>query len=69
MPAKFRKLIAVLAAWGVTVEKPKSGSHWKARYGGKMYPIPAHGMGTEVPDHYIRGVCRAFDYDEFKRSL
>ena len=30
-----------------------------------------NGMKTEIPDEYIRGICRAFgiDLDEFKKRL
>lgn len=71
MPAKFRTLVAALIQWGATVDKPSKGSHRKVRYGDRVYVIPAHAMGSEVPDVYIRGVCKAFgfDYAEFRKSL
>jgi hypothetical protein len=49
----------------VTVEAPGSGSHFKARRGSTVFPIPAHnGPKSEIDDRYIRAVCRAFDLDE-----
>ncbi len=41
-----------LQTFGIAVEKPKGGSHWKAvGPGGVTYPIPAHnGQKPEVAD-------------------
>ena len=66
MPARLAKLANALGEYGVRVEKPKKGSHWKAkRDGDGTYPIPAHnGMRTEISDVYIQGVCRHFAIDE-----
>ncbi len=66
MPARLRDLIRAAAALGVTVERPRSGSHWKARRDGfRPYPIPAgNAERTEIGDQYIRGMCRALGLDE-----
>lgn len=65
MPARLRDVVRALRQLGVEVEAPSSGSHWKARKGGAVYPIPAHnGERSSIGDVYIRGVCRAFDLDE-----
>jgi hypothetical protein len=65
MPARLRDLARALQALGVTVEPPSSGSHFKARRGSIVFPIPAHnGPKTEIDDRYIRAACRAFDLDE-----
>ena len=74
MPARLREIIAICAErYGITVEKPSSGSHWKCKRDGcRTYPIPAHnGERSEIPDQYIRALCRNFgiDYDEMKRLL
>lgn len=72
MPARLRDIVRVLKASGVDVEKPNSGSHWKAVLDGKTYPIPAHnGDKTEIDNKYIRGVCDCFDLnvDDFKKKL
>lgn len=72
MPARLQDIKRVLESLGVTIEMPRSGSHYKAVKGGVMYPIPAHnGMRTEIGDQYIRGLCRAFEIDpqSFKAKL
>lgn len=64
MPARFRDLIRALAEFEISVEEPKSGSHWKARRGSIVYPIPAHNREkTEISDEYIRGIARRFGLD------
>ena len=61
------------ADYGISVEKPRRGSHWKAKKSGyRTYPIPAHnGARTEISDDYIVGLCRCLDIDlaEFKAKL
>ncbi len=65
MPARLRDLARALRALGIDVEEPSSGSHWKATFDGRVYPLPAHnGPKSELADVYIRGVCRAFSLDE-----
>jgi hypothetical protein len=56
----------VLKDFGCSVEKPSSGSHWKARAAnGAMYPLPAgNGLRTELGDKYIKGLCRNLGIDE-----
>jgi hypothetical protein len=73
MPARLREIMRVCATFGIEVQKPGGGSHWKARRDGSgTYPMPApNGERTEIPDKYIRGLCRHFDidYSEMKRLL
>jgi predicted RNA binding protein YcfA (HicA-like mRNA interferase family) len=61
------------ARFGIVCEQPGKGSHWKFRANdGKCYTVPAHnGPKTEIPDQYIRGLCRAFgiEYDEMRKLL
>ncbi len=65
MPARLSDIARACAALGIEVEKPKTGSHWKARLGGTVFPIPAGNAGkTEIPDLYIRKLCRCFGIDE-----
>ena len=73
MPARLNKIIAVAAEYGVTITTPSSGAHWKAKKAGcRTFPISAHnGARSEIPDEYIRGMCRCFgiDYKEFRAKL
>ncbi len=73
MPARLRDLMRIAAHFEVVIEPPAGGSHYKARRPGcRVYPIPAHnGERTQIPDEYIRGLCRNFgiDYAEMKRLL
>jgi hypothetical protein len=73
VPARLRKIRKACSAYGIELETPKGGSHWKFRRGkGPTYPVPSHnGLKTEVPDEYIRGLCAHFDLDrdEFKKML
>ncbi len=73
MPARLRQIAQVARAkYGIDIEEPKSGSHWKAKRDGKVYTLPAHnGPKTELSDVYVRGLCRAFgiDYEEMKEHL
>ncbi|MGH7605236.1 MAG: hypothetical protein ACRENK_14735 [Gemmatimonadaceae bacterium] len=73
MPARLRDIARICATLGIRIEKPNSGSHWKAKREGEgTYPIPAaNGERTEISDKYIRGLCRHFNisYDEMMRLL
>lgn len=73
MSARLADITRALWKFGVAVEKPKSGSHWKARKDGyRSYTLPAHnGPQTELDDMYIKGVCRNFgiDLEEFRALL
>lgn len=62
MPAKLVRLAAWLERQGVTVEKPKSGSHWKAKFpDGTMFPLPAHNaLKTEISDVYLNKIAKRF---------
>ncbi len=62
MPPRLRDLLPVLREYGITVEKPRTGSHWRAMRDGKVYPIPAHkGKHSEVKPEYLRGLARCYD--------
>jgi hypothetical protein len=73
LAARLRRLISACAQYGIAVEKPGSGSHWKAKKSGcRTYPIPApNGEKTEISDQYIRGSSRNFEIDleEFVSKL
>jgi len=72
MAAPLRDIVRAFEAMGGVVESPKKGSHWKAKMGGKSYPLPAHnGERSEIRDLYIKGLCRCFDIDEseFRKKL
>lgn len=75
MPARLRSLCEVLRGYGIQGVSRTKGSHHIFHHPsgkGRPYPIPAHnGMKTEIPDVYIRGICRAFalDYEQVKRRL
>jgi hypothetical protein len=73
MPARLARIVAVAESFGISVERPSRGSHWKAKKPGyRTYPIPAHnGLRSEISDFYIAGFCRAFEIDlaEFKNRF
>lgn len=74
MPARLREILQICERhFGISSEPPKRGSHWKLkRDNARTYPIPAgNGERTEIPDHYVRALCRNFgiDYDEMKKLL
>lgn len=74
MPARLRDVKRVAESdYGVIIEPPQSGSHWKCRKAGcRVYPLPApNGMRTELDDNYVRGFCRHFGIpsDEFRAKL
>ncbi len=60
MPARLAKLVSWLERKGIPVEKPTSGSHWKARFpDGSVFPLPAHNaLRTEISDEYLRKVAK-----------
>jgi hypothetical protein len=73
MPARLRELMRICEARFEISFGPGKGSHRKAkREGCRPFPVPAHnGDRSEIPDEYIRALCRNFgiDYDEMKRLL
>lgn len=72
MPARFSAIKRAVEALGYSVEPPNGGSHWKVRTKSGCYPIPAHnGLKEEIPDVYIRGLCRFIkvDFEYFRRRL
>lgn len=73
VPPRLRDLERAARAFGLQLEEPRSGSHWKFVNGaGGMYPVPAHNArNSEVPDQYVRGLCRYFGIDpvELRRKL
>ena len=65
MPARFSAFKRAIETLGGTVIEPNSGSHWKVRINGRMYPIPAHnGLRTELSDRWIDGACRSLGIDK-----
>jgi len=73
MPARLSRVASAASTYGISLHKPKSGSHYKFKKPHhRTYPVPAHnGMKTVISDVYIKGLCRNFalDYDEFKEKL
>jgi predicted RNA binding protein YcfA (HicA-like mRNA interferase family) len=75
MPARLRALCEALKHYGIQGVTRTKGSHHifhNPSGKGRPYPIPAHnGLRTEIPDEYIRGLCRAFgiDYEELRKRL
>lgn len=73
MPARLRDLVRVIEALGGRVEKPNSGSHWRAYTAdGRMYTLPSHnGLRGELDDKYIRALARHFgvSFDSMMKSL
>lgn len=74
LPARLSAIKRALDDYGIALEKPTTGSHYKARgkSGVGTYPISAHnGLKTEISDVYVKGLCRHFDidYDEFVQKL
>lgn len=74
MPAKLSDIKRAVVALGHALEAPRAGgSHWKVRgRGGGCYPIPAHnGLKEQIPDPYIRGLCRflGVEFEEFRKRL
>jgi hypothetical protein len=72
MPARLADIERAARAMGADVELPSKGSHWKIRFNGTMYPVPAHnGLRSEIGETYIRGLCKAFGWDEatFRKYL
>jgi hypothetical protein len=73
VPARLRDLIRALPRFGVSAHPPHRDSHWKfVGPKGQMYPMSAHnGPKEEIPDHYLRKLCRTMEisYDELKKHL
>lgn len=71
MPYELRKVERALKQYGVELEKPKRGSHWRARCRGRAFTLPAHRRTKQIYNHYVRSMCRFFDIDaeEFIRKL
>jgi len=63
MPMRLSKLEQWLKQHGITVAT--GSKHFQARKDGfSMYPIPAHnGLKTEIPDKYLKGLCKHFKID------
>jgi hypothetical protein len=63
---RFRDLQRALRKLGCTVEpSPGGSSHFHVTREGRTYPIPAsHGLKAEIPDVYVKAICRALDLDE-----
>jgi len=73
MPARLSAIAALLLGYGIELEEPSKGSHWKLRKPGcRVFPVPAHnGRKSEIGDEYIRALCRHFEIEprEFYRKL
>lgn len=59
MPARLARIITVAESFGITIDRPNRGSHWKVKkVGYRTYPIPARdgcsrrGLGH----HHVLGV-------------
>ena len=72
MPARLSAILRALKDFDATIENPSGGSHFKAYRNGTMYSIPAHnGLKSEIPDMYIKQLCKelGIDYKKFVKSL
>ncbi len=74
MPARFRDIVraANQAREDVTVDPPKSGSHWLFRRKGyRPYPISAHNQSVELNDSIVTKLCACLALDEaaFRKLL
>lgn len=74
MPARFRDVLRALHALGIDIlRRQGAGSHCILKdEKGHVYTLPlGNGPRTELSDHYLRGLCRAFelDFEEFKKLL
>jgi hypothetical protein len=74
MPARLRDLIRIARAkYGIAIDEPNSGSHFKAKKDGcRPYMLPAHnGDKTMLSDAYLKGFCRAFglEFEELRSLL
>lgn len=65
MPARLRDLKRALGAFGVAVDEPSRGSHWKlSKPGCPPYRVPApNGLRSEIDDIYVNALCRHFGID------
>ena len=65
MPTRLTALARHLQQHGITVQRPRKGSHWKAlRPGDRAYTLPSHnGAKTELDDKYVKGCCKHFGID------
>lgn len=59
MPARLQKVVRWLRRRGITVDEPRSGSHWKVRLpDGSAYPIPApNALKSEIKDCYLKALA------------
>jgi hypothetical protein len=73
VPPCLRDLKRALENQNGTMEKPGSGSHWKAKLGSDCFPVPAHnGLKTQISKRYLDGLCRALkklDEGKFRGDL
>ena len=72
MPGRYRTIRGLLRNLGIQDRQGK-GSHVVLRdQRGRTFPVTLHnGEKSELPDQYIRALCRTFeiDYDDFKTKL
>lgn len=65
MPVRARDLIRELGQLGFKIEEPSRGSHWVIRRERLAFVLPLHNaLKSEVPDVYVRKLCRLFGLDE-----
>jgi hypothetical protein len=73
MPARLTKLAGWLERRGVVIDRPNTGSHWKARFpDGSVFPLPAHNaLRTEISDVYLNKLAKRFGMtrDQLLREL
>jgi hypothetical protein len=63
MPMRLSKLGQWLKQHNIVIAP--ASKHFAARKDGfPVYPIPAHnGLKTEIPDKYLKGLCKHFGID------
>ena len=65
LPHRLRKIKKRAKAFGLELEEPTRGAHWKLRRGSERpYTITAHsGLNSMISDEYVLGLCRHFEID------
>jgi hypothetical protein len=65
VPLKYRRLEQILRAQGIRVENRRGGTSHKLfiKDGPPRitYPWAWHGDNEDIPNHWIRALCRRFD--------
>lgn len=66
MPARFKNVVRALRRLEIDIlQRQGGGSHCIVSDSkGHVYTLPlGNGYKTELSDHYLRGLCRAFEVD------